>query len=71
MFGLGQIQEHINKVIARENKKYILKKLEEYYEVVNQDLGFSAYEKAIFAFWEAKKQGRLDNLNRLVKIKRS
>ncbi len=67
MLGLRQIQEHMNKVIARENKKYILKKLEEYYEAVNCDISLCPREQAIFTFWEAKKQGRLDNLNRLNK----
>lgn len=72
MLGLANIQKYMNKIIARENKKYILKKLEQYYEVIYQtDIKeISAKERAIFAFWQAKKQGRLDNLNRLVKITR-
>ena len=67
MFGLEKIQIYANKLIAKENKKYILKKLEEYYEAVNYAEKIKAKEYAIYAFWKAKKQGRLDNLNRLTK----
>ena len=68
MLGLRKLQEFTNKLIAKENKKYILKKLEEYYETTNSDKRVSAKEYAVYAFWKAKKQGRLDNLNRLVKV---
>ena len=67
MLGLAQIQMRINKVIAAENKKYILKRLEEYYEITNKKHSISAKELAIIAFWRAKKRGKLDNLHRIVK----
>ena len=67
MLGLAQIQKRINKVIAYENKKYILKRLEEYYEITNKNFSISAKELAIIAFWKAKRKGKLDNLNRIVK----
>ena len=67
MFGLGHLQKYANRVIACENKKYILKKLENYYETVDNDSALSAKERAVTAFWCAKKQGRLDNLNRIVR----
>ena len=68
MLGLKRLQEFTNKLIAKENKRYILKKLEEYYEATCSNKKISAREYAVFAFWQAKKQGRLDNLNRLVKV---
>ena len=67
MFGLRQLQLCANKLIAKENKKYILRKLEEYYLATDYISQIKAKEAAIYAFWMAKKQGRLDNLNRLVK----
>ena len=67
MLGQAQIQKRINKVIARENKRYILKRLEEYYEVIWHNYSLSPKELAICAFWQAKKRGKLDNLNRLTK----
>ena len=68
MLGLAKIRKYMNKIIAKENKKYILKKLEQYYEAVYSNMDISPKERAIFAFWQAKKQGRLDNLNRLLKF---
>ena len=67
MLTLKNMQKTANKLIAQENKKYIIKKLEEYYKVVKFNENISAKEYAIFAFWLAKAQGRLDNLNRIVK----
>ena len=67
MLGLKNFQINANKLIARENKKHIIRKLEQYYKVVNFREEISAKEYAVFAFWLAKKQGRLDNLNRIVK----
>lgn len=67
MFGLEKIQIYTNKIIANENKKYILRKMEEYYKAIHYDSQIKAKEYAILAFWQAKKLGRLDNLNRLVK----
>ena len=67
MLGLKKLQEYTNRIIARENKRYILKKLEQYYEVTGKNKNISAKEYAVFAFWQAKRQGRLDNLNRLIK----
>ena len=62
------IQQGINRAIALENKKNILKKLEDYYLSVDYNAQKRAKELAVFAFWEAKKQGRLDNLNRIIKV---
>lgn len=67
MFGLRHLQEYANRLIAKENKKYVLKKLEQYYETVEYNSHISPKERAITAFWSAKKQGRLDNLNRIVR----
>ena len=67
MLTLKNMQKKANKLIAQENKRYILKKLEEYYKAVKIKENISAKEYAIFAFWLAKSQGRLDNLNRIVK----
>ena len=67
MLGLKKLQKFTNRLIAKENKRYILKKLEEYYEATCLNKT-GAKEYAVFAFWQAKKQGRLDNLNRLVKV---
>ena len=67
MLNLKYLQKCANKFIANENKKNIIKKLEDYYKVVKFNENISAKEYAIFAFWLAKKQGRLDNLNRIVK----
>ena len=67
MLTLKKIQKYANKFIANENKKNIIKRLEDYYKVVKFNENISAKEYAIFAFWLAKKQGRLDNLNRIVK----
>lgn len=67
MLTFKNIQKRANKLIAQENKKHILKKLEDYYKVVKFNEKISAKEYAIFAFWLAKSQGRLDNLIRIVK----
>ena len=56
-----------NKLIAKKNKKMILKRLEEYYKAIYSTDENKAKEYAILLFWQAKKQGRLDNLNRIVK----
>ena len=65
MFCFDEYQLKVNKNLAKQNQKYILKKLEEYYEIINY--GKSNHrEEAIHAYWQAKKQNRLDNLNRLV-----
>ena len=58
----------LNAEIARKNRKIIIDKLEEYYSVVYRNKQISTRACAILAFWEAKKQGRLDNLNRIIKI---
>ena len=68
MLGLKKIRIRANELIAKNNKKNILKKLEEYYYNVNRNTDISAKEYAIYAFWLAKRQGRLDSLNRIVKI---
>ena len=65
MLNFKQLQLQANKLIAQENKKYILKKLEEYYIATDYSSSIKAKEFAVFEFWKAKKQGRLDNLNRL------
>ena len=57
----------LNTEIARKNRKIIIDKLEEYYSVVCRNKQISPRACAILAFWEAKKQGRLDSLNRIVK----
>ena len=67
MLTFRKIQIQLNKIEAEKNKKYILKKLEEYYLTTNYREKIKAKEYAVFAFWQAKKQGRLDNLNRIVK----
>ena len=67
MFGLRNLQLNKNRLIARENRKIILKKLEEYYIATNYPEQIKAKEFAVLMFWKAKKQGRLDNLNRIVR----
>ena len=69
MINYRKIQISANKLIAQTNKKYIIKKLEEYYNATNYSEQIKAKEYAIMMFWQAKKQGRLDNLNRIVKFK--
>lgn len=61
------MHEYARKFIANENKKYIIKKLKQYYEATIMDKNINTHEYAISTFWKAKKQGRLDNLNRLIK----
>lgn len=65
MFCFEKYQLKVNKNIAKQNRKYILHKLEEYYEIVNVGQT-NCKEEAILAYWQAKKQNRLDNLNRLI-----
>ena len=67
MFEFRNIQLNKNKLIAQENKKIILRRLEEYYMAINYSEQIKAKEFAILMFWQAKKQGRLDNLNRIIK----
>lgn len=67
MLTFKNVQKRANKLLAQHNKRYILKRLEDYYKVVKFNENISAKEYAIFAFWLAKSQGRLDNLNRIVK----
>ena len=67
MLDLKTRQLSINTEIARQNKKIIINKLKEYYVVVNNNKQISPKACAVLAFWKAKKQGRLDNLNRIVK----
>ena len=70
MLDLKNLQFKTNELIAKQNKRFILKKLEQYYLAIDYQSKIKAKERAIFAFWQAKKQGRLDNLNRIVKINR-
>ena len=67
MFIYRELQLNKNKLIAIKNKEVILKKLEEYYIATNYPEQIRAKEFAVLMFWKAKKQGRLDNLNRIVK----
>ena len=62
-----KLQLNKNKFIAQKNKEYIIKKLEEYYMAINYAEQIKAKEFAVLMFWQAKKQGRLDSLNRIVK----
>lgn len=68
MLDYKKLQLYTNKLIAQKNKKHIIKKLEEYYMAVNYSSQIRAKEYAILMFWKAKKQGRLDSLNRIVKF---
>lgn len=65
MFGLGLLQQHVNKHIAERNKQYIIKKLIQYYEATKSGSKVKAKEFAIYCYWQAKNQGRLDSLNRI------
>ena len=67
MFNYKKIQINTNKLIAEKNKKFILQILMDYYIAVYSYMPQKAKEYAITLFWEAKKQGRLDNLNRITK----
>lgn len=60
-------QIELNEMLAEINKKIILQKLKEYHEIVNFNTK-NKHELSIHDFWEAKKEGRIDNLNRLSKI---
>lgn len=68
MLDYKKIQLYTNKLIAQKNQKYIIKKLEEYFMSINYSSQIKAKEFAILMFWKAKKQGRLDSLNRIVKL---
>ena len=68
MLTLKKLQIYLNKKTAENNKKFILKKLEEYYISTHFEDKIKAKEYAVFNFWQAKKQGRLDNLNRIIKV---
>ena len=68
MLKLSLMQQKANKYIAKKNKDYIIHKLEEYFYATSYSTQIKAKEYAILAFWQAKRQGRLDNLNRIVKI---
>ncbi len=53
--------------IAKQNKKEIIDKMESYYIAVQKgDVDFHPRYLAVQDFWNAKRSGRLDKLNRLV-----
>lgn len=56
---------------ARRNKKEIIDKMESYYIAIqNGYIDFHPRYLAVQDFWNAKKSGRLDKLNRLIKSKK-
>ncbi len=52
--------------IAKRNKKAIIDKMEAYYIAVQKgEIDFHPRYLAVQDYWNAKKAGRLDNLNRI------
>lgn len=52
--------------IARKNKQDIIDKMEAYYIAIQKgEIDFHPRYLAVQDFWNAKKAGRLDNLNRI------
>lgn len=57
-------------LIAHKNKMEIIEKMENYYIAVqNGEIDFHPRYLAVQDFWNAKKSGRLDKLNRLIRRK--